>query len=606
MKLSNFGKITDGSDDSLLMLSYSTDGGATYQTKAIRFEDLVDDIEIADLLDVDEDLLKVDGALIAWSELEQKWKPVNPAISIAPIAAGFTLGLTQKLLAENRQIGKTVLAVPYVYSDRTALATLRPQPEEKGRCQVVSLEDGNTLFVYKTGQDFLDQNVFEGPIFLSKGEIYVINDVEPGTIITMEEGGYGLCEQAFGNQVSPMPLLSLALGFNDAFFYAFRSSNGNQATSVDQGWIHVVNGPIPSTVNLQFGNGLPVPDYDGNFQVGIELKAWEYRRLYTRGNEEYRLTSSQLVMAAHNARMGPDPRFYDSRLIMPMTTDGITWPRSGFISGQFPNTVVRYWNNAGQQGSNNDGSFVVGPGAPIDFDGADGTGASQADYEAEGATRVKAAGVVSAYSGADSAGLEATPMMATKNMTQRVAIPCFISARGDGGNNGIAVASPYAGSFRLYEWNPATGQAEVVTLADFNNAFIQDIPLKRRGGISTSPTVEQQNTPASAMVSRIREGDNCIWTGTQATNGFRGGYLEANVPVTVVVNSEQNSTNSFDPDVFYRGTNQSQLPGIPINDDESLMLGITPDDIQAEIRRGEDGRFYRRVINQWNTTWEII
>ncbi len=221
MKLSNFGKITDGSDDSLLMISYSTDGGSTFQTKAIRFEDLVDDIELTDLLDVDEDVTLFEGAALAWSQADQKWVPVNPALAAAPVAAGFTLGLTQKLLAENRQIGKTVLAVPYVYSDKTAIATPRPTPEEKGRCQVVSLEDGNTLFVYKNGQDFLDQNVYEGPIFLSKGEIYVINDVEPGSIITMEEGGYGVCEQAQSNQMSPMPLLSLALGFNDAFFYAF-------------------------------------------------------------------------------------------------------------------------------------------------------------------------------------------------------------------------------------------------------------------------------------------------------------------------------------------------------------------------------------------------
>lgn len=604
MKVSAFTGTPDGSDESLLMLSYSTDGGQTYQTRKIRLDDFIDDFQVEDLANVEEGAQE--GSTLAFDATEQKWKPVNPAVAAAPVAAGFTLGLTQKLLAENRQIGKTVLAVPYVFSDRFADATLRPQAEEVGRCQVASLEDGNTLFVYASGEDFLNQVIQEGPIFLSKGEIYVIEDVVPGAIITMEEGGYGFCEQALGNQMSPMPLLSLALGFNDSFFYAFRYSQGTNSGSGSQGWIHVVNGPIASTINLQQGNGAPVPDYDGNLQIGIELAPWEYKRLYTNANSEYRLTSSQLIMAAHNARMGSSPRFYDSRLIMPMTTDGITWPRSGFVSAQSPDTLIRYWNNAGQQGSNNDGSFVAGPGAPVDADGNDGTGANNSDYEAEGATRFKAAGVISAFSGADSAGLEATPMMATKNMTQRIAIPCVVSPAGDGGQNGIAVASPYAGSFRLYEWNPATGQAELVTVADSNNAFIQDIPLKRRTGSTPAANPEQQNTPASAMVSRIREGDNCIWTGTQATGGFRGGYLEANVPVTVVINSEQNESNSNNPDSLFRGTGGAQVPGIPINDDETLSLGITPDDIKFEIRRGEDGRFFRRVITQWNTTWEIV
>ncbi|QNJ25979.1 hypothetical protein SynSYN20_01652 [Synechococcus sp. SYN20] len=607
MKISGFQAVPDGSDESLLMISYTEDGGATFKTRKIRLEDFIDDFRVEDLANVGEDVEAFDGAVLSWSQADQYWHAVNPAIAAAPVAAGFTLGLTQKLLAENRQIGKTVFAVPYVYSDRDALAVARPEGGvERGRCQVVSLEDGNTLFVYASGNDFLTQTIQEGPIFLSKGEIYVIDEVVPGAIITMEEGGYGICEQGSGASVSPMPLLSLALGFNDSFFFAFRNSEGQTPGGTDQGWIHVVNGPIASTVNLQFGNGLPVADYDGNFQIGIELAPWEYRRLYTRGNTEYRLTSSQLCMAALNASMGPSPRFYDSRLIMPMTTDGITWPRSGFVSAQFPSTLVRYWNNAGFKGANNDGSFVVSPGAPIDSDSQDGTAAAQSDYEAEGATRYKAAGVISAYSGADSAGLEATPLLATKNMTQRVAIPCFVAASGDGGNNGIAVASPFAGSFRLYEWNPATGQAEVVTVANSNNAFIQDIPLARRTGSTPAANAEEQNVPASAMVSRIREGDNCIWTGTQASAGFNGGYVEATVPITVVVNSEQNSANSSTPDRFYRGTGGQQLPGIPINDDETLMVGITPFDIKAEIRRGDDGRFFRRKINQWNTTWEIV
>ena len=50
-------------------------------------------------------------------------------------------------------------------------------------------------------------------------------------------------------------------------------------------------------------------------------------------------------MACHNANMDLSPfgRFYDSRLIMPLTNDGITWPRSGFISAPYNNTKVEFY-----------------------------------------------------------------------------------------------------------------------------------------------------------------------------------------------------------------------------------------------------------------------
>ncbi len=601
MKISAFNSTPDGSDESLLMISYTDDGGATYQTRKIKLEDFIDDFRVEDLANVGEDIEAFDGAVLSWSQAEQHWQAVNPAIAAAPVAAGFTLGLTQKLLAENRQLGKTVLAVPYVASDINPDNSAKTF-DEVGRCQVVSLDEGNVLFVYASGADFLSQNVQEGPIFLGRGEPYVITDVVPGSIITMEEGGYGFCEQKLNNDVSPMPLLSLALGFNDSFFFAFRNSNATNSSSADQGWIHVVNGPIASTVNLQRGNGAPVPDYDGNLQIGLELAPWEYRRLYTNANSEYRLTSSQLIMAAHNARMGSSPRFYDSRLIMPMTTDGITWPRSGYVSAQFPNTLVRYWNNAGQQGNNNNGSFVAGPGAPVDSDGNDGTGAGNSDYEPEGATRFKAAGVISAFSGADSAGLEATPLVATKFMTQRIAIPVQVRDNGDGGDNCIAVASPYAGSFRLYEWNPVTGEPELVTVLEGGNP-VTTIPLKRRTGPSTPATAEDQLPPASALISSSgSDGDN-----VRFQTDFNGGYLEATVPVTVVINSNQNQPSAVSDanQIQFRGTG-GQVPGIRTNDDESVTVGITPEDIRAEIRRGEDGRFYRRAISELNTTWEVV
>ena len=74
MKISAFTGVNDASDDSVLMISYTTDGGSTYQTRKIRMADLIDDFKFDDLADTSigeltsGDLLKWDGA--SWVTLQ--------------------------------------------------------------------------------------------------------------------------------------------------------------------------------------------------------------------------------------------------------------------------------------------------------------------------------------------------------------------------------------------------------------------------------------------------------------------------------------------------------------------------------------------------------
>ena len=91
------------------------------------------------------------------------------------------------------------------------------------------------------------------------------------------------------------------------------------------------------------------------------------------------------------------PRFHDSRLVMPLTNDGITWPRSGNVSAPYDDTIVLWYTRDNAEGSLNNG-LGVSPGSPVDFDAAPpiGTGANDADYEPDGATRVLATGLISA------------------------------------------------------------------------------------------------------------------------------------------------------------------------------------------------------------------
>ena len=480
-------------------------------------------------------------------------------------AAGSTLGLEQALLANAGQPGLTVLAVGYTTS---------------GKVQGVSLGAGNVVEVYASGADFNSGLVLYRE-FMSFGEPICFTGLSNGSIITSTQGFYGMSEQSDGSNRSPMPLLSYGLSFKSTFFFAFRNSQSYtpNGTESSQGWVHVVNGPLESMVKLTNGSGVTVEG-----QEDIALAPWEYVRLYTSGNQEYIIDSTNPVMACHNANMDSNPHgsFYDSRLIMPLTNDGITWPRSGQVSAPFDNTVVDWYVRDGASGSLNSGNGVS-PGSPQDFDAASpgGTGATDADYEPNGATRVLAIGLISAFSGADSAGIEATPLMPTSAMSQVVAQPFVVDDSGDGGDSGVAIASPFVGTAKVYEWNFTTDQLDLA----------YTVPLNRNGIIVFSK--EDQKHPAAGLVA------NETSTGSVTLVGdLNPGVVIADVPITVVAQSaNQNS-------VSMRSQNGTTTTAIATLDDETLMLGVTPPLLKAEIREGTDGILYRRSVGAGGTdTW---
>lgn len=486
------------------------------------------------------------------------------------ISAGSTLGLEQGLLAKAGQPGLTVLAVGYTTS---------------GKVQGVSLGDGNVVEVYESGADFSAGNVLHRE-FMSLGEPICFTGLSNGAIIQASQGFYGFSEQLNGSYESPMPLLSYGLSFKSTFFYAFRNSNiyAPNSNSANQGWVHIVNWPLTSTIKLTNGSGVTVQN-----QENIKLAPWEYYRLYTSGNQEYIIESDNPVMACVNAYMaeGSNNRFYDSRLIMPLTNDGITWPRSGQISAPYNNTDVKFFVRDGAEGTiNSTAGTGVSPGSPVDFDAGIGvgTGANDADYEPNGATRVLATGLVSAYSGADSAGLEASPLMPTSAMSQVVAQPLTIADTGDGGNSGVAIASPFVGTAKIYEWNTTTNTLDLA----------YTVPLNRNG--VTVSSKEDQKHPSAGGV--MNDSVNGVIT---LVGQLNPGVIIADVPITAVV---QNGTPTLVPTI--RSQNGSTTTGIVNDDDETLTLGITPATLKAEITEGTDGILYKRVIGSAGVdTWAV-
>jgi len=495
-------------------------------------------------------------------------KNASSPSTVGATAAGSTLGLEQGLLAKAGQPGLTVLAVGYTTT---------------GKVQGTSLGDGNVVEVYASGADFNSGTVLHRE-FMSLGEVICFTGLANGAIITSTKGFYGVSEQLDGTDMSPMPLLSYGLSFKSTFFFAFRNCQTYlpAAIGANQGWVHVVNGPLNNTIKMTNGSGVTTQG-----QEDIELEPWEYYRLYTDGNNEYVLSGTNPMMACHAANMDLNPygRFYDSRLIMPLTNDGITWPRSGFVSAPYNNTVVDWYVRDGASGSLNSGNGVS-PGSPIDFDAAPpvGTGATDTDYEPNGATRVKAIGLISAYSGADSAGLEASPLMLTSAMSQIVAQPLFIADNGDGGNSGVAIASPFVGTAKIYSWNDATNELDLE----------YTVPLNR-GGTPPSPiTRDWQNHPSAGLVA------NETVDGAIALVGqLNPGVIIADVPITVVV---QNGDQNLAPTL--RSQNGTTTTAVVSNDDETLVLGITPPELAVEVREGTDGILYKRIIaSTGNDTW---
>jgi|14BtaG_2_1085337.scaffolds.fasta_scaffold13738_2 hypothetical protein len=491
--------------------------------------------------------------------------PVTQTPDVEAIAAGSTLGLEQGLLAAAGQPALTVLAVGYTTS---------------GKVQGVSLGAGNVIEVYADGDDYNSGTVLYRE-FMNLGEPICFTGLSNGAIITSTQGFYGFSEQVDGNQESPMPLLSYGLSFKETFVFAFRDSNDD---GDNRGSIRVVNGPLASKVSLTRGDGTPVNTNAGSGtpQTDLDVAPWGFLTLQTDANTEFIVKSTNPVMACIHAEMRTSgPRFHDSRLIMPLTNDGITWPRSGNVSAPYDDTIVLWYTRDNAEGSLNNG-LGVSPGSPVDFDAAPptGTGASDADYEPDGATRVLATGLISAYSGADSAGLEASPLMPTSAMSQVVAQPLYIADTGDGGASGVAIASPYEGTAKIYSWN-GTGLTLEYT-----------VPLTRNG--VTISSKEDQNHPAAGMVA------NETVNGAVALVGqLDAGIVIADVPITVVV---QNGDPTLTPTI--RSQNGTTTTSIVNDDDETLSLGWTPATLKAEITEGTDNILYKRVVNAGSETWE--
>ena len=487
---------------------------------------------------------------------------ITPA-DVGAVAAGSTLGLEQQLLANAGQVGLNVLAVGYVTD---------------GKVQGVSLGAGNVVQVYASGADFTAGNVLYRE-FMSFGEPICFTGLVNGAIITSTAGFYGFSEIDLGGSfLGSMPLLSYGLSFTGSFLFSFRES---ERTTDNNAFLFVVNGPLESVVEVVFGNGNPILD-----EPPRTLSPWEFAAIRLDGNTEYSVNGSNPIMVctaagfdnadfmstATPATVGPR----DARVILPLSSDVITHPRTGQMSAPFPNTPVDWFSVRNTQGS-----FVLSPGSPVNIQTA--TGLSSTDYRPGDFTRFRATGLVIGNSGADGAGGDATPACPVSAMSQVVAQPLFVADGGNGDQSSVTISSPYVGTARVWEWNDATQQVDL--------AYI--VPLNRQGVTVTTP--EDQFHPTAGQVSN--EPDAGVVT---LVGGLKPGLVTADVPIMVIVQSNSISNATV------RSQNGTTTVGARHDDDETLMFGITPDRIAFEGREDANGILRKRVLDAvGGESWEV-
>lgn len=198
------------------------------------------------------------------------------------------------------------------------------------------------------------------------------------------------------------------------------------------------------------------------------------------------------------------------------------------------------------------------------------------DYDKSGIINAVATGPISGFSGADGSGLEATYWFPASAMTQRIPIPLgFASGGGNGSQRSIAVMSQHKGSAKLFR---------------ANGDLLMTFTFDRDAALATPDSSFEQRFPTGLTVSGNAGGGGI----DQAFSGdWLGGYIEADVPVNIVLNTNNND------DLIQNG--------IPTNADEIICFGVTPESIRSRIVTTTSGRQRKQTVDESGTeTWELV
>lgn len=408
---------------------------------------------------------------------------------------------------------------------------------------VVSLADNNNVFV---------NGVFVGAFNL--GQVYAYTSSQ-GDVITSTFGHTGAYAIAGGNERT-VEFASAANAGRQFFWFAFRSTPHR----------HFIQALALSSRVLVYGPN-PNVNADGTSPdtaiQDVTLAPFGVLEFTTPTNGEYYCLATQPVVVTTTTADGAQ----DQRTLAPLsnllfgyvrgTTGGDTR-----VSALFSNTTITVYTNDGTIATG-----TVSPGSPLSLHGIDGSPINLptvAAYGTGGSLIVRADGPIAGFSGADSAGTNATTFPPLGSASQLVGMP-YQCLNANTNNVGVSFCSQFEGTVEIFQ-NDGT--------------LLATRTLSRRGTLSS---------PAASTADQLHPADSDYKSndGDFTTNMNRGAYVRANVPINVVPNFEEGNNTAAD-------------------DDETNVYGITPDNIRAEIREDANGLLRRRTISSTGVeTWEL-
>ena len=572
---------------------------------------------------------------------------VDPTVAAEAFANGLKASLTSGGGVLGGNIAKTMQVVMYT---------------DSGIVQIASCADGNVVDIYQVGADVATRTI-KTRAFLSTGEVHLETGLENGSVIISSKGVYGASGGlgAGGNNVTPMPLGLEGFAGKQFFVYPHRNAGLND------GLVPVANGAVASDVELLNGAGDTVIDslslpafghgflgtegiqeyqivatqpifagiitnmdvtptfFDARLAFPMDASAtniigqnrnmtlsalydntevWWYRQngeigkltvspgspinLYTGTHNELGVifsldsnttpaTSGTFTLTINAEVTSAIP--YNATASQILTAlDGLTT----YSSADFK-VEMTLGNNLGEasaqvtiytmgllgrvtSGETIDTALLVGNVHTLNviqaYSLAPNAG-SNSRFAVGGLINLEGSGPLSAFSGADGSGFEAVPFYPASACTQCIPIAFATINSGHGAISCFAIQSLYEGNYKI---------------------FGSDGDLKYTGTIDrgfTADSGKRQKHPAQALLE-----------GSSMFEPFLGGWIEADVPINLIMNTDENQD-------YITG-------GIDTESDEILLVGVTPDNTRAELRKDAKGLTRRRTLSDTGTeTWEL-
>jgi hypothetical protein len=201
------------------------------------------------------------------------------------------------------------------------------------------------------------------------------------------------------------------------------------------------------------------------------------------------------------------------------------------------------------------GTISVSPGTAVALGAGNSTNLGN-----NGAVRITSDKPVSTYTTTDSIGDQVLSGTPVSQLAQLFSNPSFIDATNSYGQCGVSVISPYEGTATVY----TSAGAVLATFAyTRTNAVV---------------TAADQLYPAAARWKPEDVGAGVTWD---------GGWIETNTPATAIFNTSGDTVWSS-------------------GGEEYMVLGSTPDEIRADIKKDPSELWRRRDIsNAGVVTWPV-